>query len=298
VFESWRIHDVDVSAWPPTTTTREGIQVTVAAPTPWGTTLLRVATDPDVRPYKFSTLEEPSQRRLDFPYEVSEASPTRDAVLVFPPRYVKVEHRERWVPMIVRPSGITPLDVPLASEKEVAGFATSFGDDSTLVIWDRKPYHWDGATVTALGGELATPDGHESVVAMPDGSIVGGFGRNLIRIDREGRQTKLLPIDNVMGVALGPEEALIVAEGDHPESDVLKVYWSGTREITHLEGALLGLEDKPALFYYDLTRRRLVVLAPTAWHAVEWATIAALPRVPLIEYTKRRAELVARRAKD
>ena len=286
VFERWRFHDIDTSMWPPASTTREPMQVTIAAPTPWNTLFLRVATDPDQRPYVFENLD--GTRTIELPWEPGDAIAARDAVLIFPDRFASLRSRADHLPLVLRPSGLTTLDVPRATKADLACFATAFGDGTMLVIWDSVPYRWDGRTVTPLGGELEGPDGVQAVVTLAEGSVVGGFGRKLVRIDREGTQTTILPLDNVMMVGLGPDEVLIVVEGDHPESDLMKLYWPRTRELTHVEDEILGLAAPPPLVYYDAPRAQLVLAAPEHWHAVPWATLAALPRVPLDAYTERR----------
>ncbi|HEY4056581.1 MAG TPA: hypothetical protein VGM39_08225 [Kofleriaceae bacterium] len=292
MFESWRFHEVDTSTWPPTTQTREDAQVTIAAPTPWNSLLLRIATDRNVRPYKFVNIDEPSGRSIDVGYEPSEAQPTRDAVIVFPYKYMPRDKRKGLRPMVVRQDSITPLDVPDSTNENLDCYAQSFGDGTALVIWDARPYRWDGKTMTPLPGTLEAPEGPQAIVTMPDGSIAGCFGRRVIRIEPDGTQHVLAPITNAMAIALGPDETLVVTEGDHPESDVMKVLWTRTQEITHLEGELLGLEESPRLSYYDAPRAQLVVLAPTQWHALAWSHIAALPRVSRSDFTARREQLV------
>ena len=154
---------------------------------------------------------------------------------------------------------------------------------------------WDGvAPPQSLGGTLDVPDDLCAAVALSDGSIVGGFGRKLVRIDRDGRRAAVLPLDNVVGVARGPADTLILSEGDNPEGDALKLWWPATRELTHVPPKLLELDDRPMFVYFDASAQLVVAARPRMWHALAWSELEALRRVSEDEFTARRAALIER----
>jgi hypothetical protein len=301
--EHWKLHVVDVAAFPPSVTTYDGLQVVVAAFTPWNTLLIRMATDPNQKPYQFSYAELPdgsgpqeaTPLTLDLPFKVSQAHGTAEGVLLLPDRYGDVA---TFAPYVLRAGGVVErveAPAPTCQPGQLRCAAAPFGDGSLLVLWDGRPYRWDGGrALVPLGDEeLGGPDDLLATVTLPDGSIVGGFGRKLVRIDREGRRSTVLPLTNVMAVGQGPEDVLVIKEGENPEADALKLWWPGSREITHVQLEVLGLESSPTLSYYDPVRDQLVAMRPGAWHAVAWATLAALPRVDLARFADEHARLAA-----
>ncbi len=302
--ESWKLHEVDVAASPPSVTTHEGVQVTMAAFTPWSTLMVRIATDPSQSPYQFSYAEivegagpqAATPLALDIPFKLAKAYGTHAGVLLLPDRYGDVV---TYAPYVLRADGVVErveAPAPTCTPGELRCAAAPFGDGSLLVVWDRRPYRWDGGlSLTPLGDEeLGVPDDLPSTVTLDDGSIVGGFGRKLLRIDSEGRRSTVLPLTNVMAVGRGPGDVLVIKEGENAEADALKLWWPGSREVTHVQPEVLGLESHPTLTYYDPARDQLVAMRPGAWHAVPWATLAALPRVDLATFETEHAQLDAR----
>jgi len=254
VGEHFVFHELDTASFPPGAITHDGMQVTVAAFTPWGTELVRMVTDREARPFKFGYFDLPDRTPLPIEAELAAglARPTHDGVLLFP--QPTMQRRVGARPVVVRPPcTLEPLALPeAASPDRINCDAISFGDGTLLVVWDGVPYRWDGvAPPVALGGALEAPEELCAAVALSDGSIVGGFGRKLVRIDRDGERRTVLPLDNVIGVARGPDDALIISEGDNPEGDALKLWWPATREVTHVPPKLLELDDRPMFVYFD-----------------------------------------------
>jgi hypothetical protein len=293
VGEHFVLHELDTASFPPGVITHDDMQVTAAAFTPWGTEFVRMVTDRDVRPFKFSYFELPDRRPLaiDPDFAVGLARPTRDGVLLFP--LATTPRRTGARPVVLRvPDGLEPLALPEAASERGDCEAIAFGDGSLLVVWDGVPYRWDGvAPPESLGGTLEAPDELCAAVALSDGSIVGGFGRKLVRIDRDGQRAAVLPLDNVVGVALGPADTLIISEGDNPEGDALKLWWPATRELTHVPPKLLELDDRPMFVYFDANARLVVAARPRIWHALAWSELEALRRVSEDEFLARRAAL-------
>jgi hypothetical protein len=233
---------------------------------------------------------------LDLPFEVSLAYGTADGVLLLPQRHGEVATH---APHVLRAGGVVErieAPAPTCKPGDLECAAARFRDGSMLVIWDRRPYRWDGGrTLVPLGEEeLGRPDDLLATVTLPDGSIVGGFGRKLLHIDREGRRSTVLPLTNVMAVGRGPGDVLVIMEGENPEADLFKLWWPGLREVTHVQPEVLGLESFAMFSYYDRARDQLVALRGNKWHAVAWAALAALPRVDLATFEEERARLTAR----
>jgi hypothetical protein len=297
VGEHFVLHELDTASFPPAVITHDDTQVTAAAFTPWGTELVRMVTDREARPFKFGYFELPGRSPLAIEPEfaIGLARPTRDGVLLFPQPTTQPRPGAR--PLVLRPpSTLEPLPVPepVTSER-ISCDAVAFGDGSLLIIWDGVPYRWDGvAPPVSLGGTLEATDDPCAAVALSDGSIVGGFGRKLVRIDRDGRRAAVLPLDNVTAVARGPDDTLIIAEGDNPEGDALKLWWPATRELTHVPPKALELDDRPSLVYFDPSEQLVVAARPRMWHALPWAELDAMRRVPEDEFLARRAALVER----
>ena len=233
---------------------------------------------------------------LDVPFEIRKAYGTAESVLLLPTRYGAVA---TYAPHVLRVGGVVErieAPAPTCKPGDLECAAAPFGDGSLLVLWDRRPYRWDGGhALLPLGDEeLGVPDDLLATVTLPDGSIVGGFGRKLLQIDREGRRSTVLPLTNVMAVGHGPGDVLVIKEGTNPEADALKLWWPESREVTHVQPEVRGLESGPTLSYYDPVLDHLVAMRPGAWHAVAWATLAALPRVDLVTFEDEHAQLAAR----
>jgi hypothetical protein len=295
--EHFVLHELDIGTFPPAAISHDDMQVTAAAFTPWGTEFIRMVTDRHVRPFKFGYFELPGRSPLAIEPEfaISIARPARDGVLLFP--QATPEPRPGARPLVLRPpAALEPLDVPEpATSQRIDCDAIGFGDGSLLVIWDGVPYRWDGASPpVSLGGTLEATEDVCAAAVLSDGSIAGGFGRKLIRIDRGGQRASVLPLDNVIAVARGPGDALIITEGDNPEGDAVKLWWPATREVTHVPPRALELEDRPILVYFDAAEQLLVAARPGMWHALPWSELEAMRRVSADELAERRTELAAR----
>lgn len=291
VGEHFVLHELDTAAFPPLAITHPGTQVTAAAFTPWGTEFVRMVIDRDVRPFRFGYFELPDRSPLAIEPEFATglARPAPGGVLLFPQS--TAQHRGGARPVVLRPPDtLEPLALPeAASSDRMAGDAIAFGDGTLLVIWDGVPYRWDGAAPpVSLGGALEPPDEIGGAVAVSDGAIVGGFGRALIRIDPGGERSAVLPLDNVIGVARGPGDALIVSEGDNPEGDAFKLWWPATREITHVPPALLELDGRPLFVYFEPGAELVVAARPRTWHALAWTELEAARRVAEDDFVARR----------
>jgi hypothetical protein len=281
VGEHFVFHELDTATFPPGVITNADMHVTAAAFTPWGTEFVRMATDRNVRPFQFAYYELPAREPLaiDPPVPIGIARPARDCVLLFPERSTKL--RSGVTPFVLRPGQpLEPLAVPEATSLQaIECAAIGFGDGTYLVVWDGLPYRWDCESAPVpLGAPLGAPEDVGSAVVLADGSIAGGFGRKLVRIDRDGARETILPLDHVMTVAKGPEDALVIGEADHAEGDALKVWWPATHELTRVSKAALGVTEPPTFVYYDPIAELVVAARPGTWHALPWSVLAGMRR--------------------
>lgn len=275
VADHFALHELETTTFPPTVFTHEDMQVNAAAFTPWGTTFVRMATDRTARPFKFGYFELPDRTPLPIepPFAIGSARCAGERLLLFP--QPTTTERSNVRPQILHADHrLEPMLVPEPVEtKRVECDAIPFSDREWLVLWDAVAYRWDGvAPPVLLGVTLDAPEELCSVT-QSDGTIVAGFGHTLQRIDREGTVTPVLPLTNVRLLARGPDDTLIIGDGD-----ALLVYWPATREVTPISNELLGLAE-PAMFaYYDPRARLLVAARAGAWHAVPWDEISQLAR--------------------
>ncbi|MEO8846179.1 MAG: hypothetical protein ABI591_04875 [Kofleriaceae bacterium] len=274
------LHELDTRTFPPSVVTHEDTQVNAAAFTPWGTTFVRMATDRTVRPFKFSYVELPDRTPLAIepPFAIGLARPGRDCLILFP--QATTTERTNIRPLVMRADHrLESLLVPDPVETQrVECDAIAFGDGELLVVWDAVAYRWDGVGAPVMLGETLDAPDDLAAVALSDGSIVGGFGHKLLRVARTGTSTPVLPLDNVTSLARGPNDVLIIGEGENPEGDAYKLWWPATREVTHIPPSVLELDERPMFAYYDPIEDLLVAARPGAWHAIPWSELAALRR--------------------
>ena len=273
------LHELDLSMFPPGTITHDDMQVNAAAFTPWGTTFVRMATDRTVRPFKFAYFELPERAPLEIdpPFAIGLARPGKNCLLLFP-QPTTTERANLRPQIMYADHRLVPLFVPDPIETQrVECDAIPFGTGEMLVVWDAVAYRWDGESAPTMLGETLDAPEDLCAVTLSDGSIVGGFGRKLLRVDREGHSTPVLPLDNVIMLAKGPHDAVIIGES---EGDAFKIWWPETREVTAVPLVLLGLEERPMFAYYDALEELLVVARPGTWHAIAWSELVALRREP------------------
>jgi len=308
-YDDFDTHIVDLSSFPPTSRVLPGFRTIAAGFTPWGTLLIRAATDATRRPFVFSLYEvglpdgAPRPLEIKLPWDLALALPYRDAVLLFPGRKV-LQKQPDARPLSLRQGVLTPLDLPPAKGKqkplglELACDAAPFGDGSMLVVWDGAPYRLDGDAVIPLGGgELeARSPGPQNAVAASDDSIIGMFGLTPVRISRDGTREAILPQIGALALVRGPDDALILQQPDNVEGDALKIWWPRTREMTSIQPDAFATDDQPRLLFYASGPGLLVANFGRDWRALPWDAIASLPRLSEARFFAERDKLLARRA--
>jgi hypothetical protein len=312
MYEGFDTHIVDLSSFPPTSRVIPGFRTIAAGFTPWGTLLMRAATDSTRRPLAFSLFEvgsadgAPRPLAIPLPWDLGFALPYRDRVLLFPNRKVLKEHPDAR-PLALRDGRLTPLDLPPAKGRqkpaglELACDAVPFGDGSMLVVWDGAPYRLDGDAVMPLGGgELETRSPYpQNAVAVSDDAIVGMFGQTPVRISRDGARQSILPQIGALAIVRGPGNALILQQPDNVEGDALKIWWPRTREMTSIQPHVFAVDDNPSFVAFASGPGQLVAYYmhdKHAWRALPWDAIAAIPRMPEARFFSEREKLLARSA--
>ena len=271
-------------------TTHEDMQVTAAAFTPWGTQFVRMATDRTVRPFKFSYFELPDRDATRDRAAVRDrprAARARLRAAVSAAEHARAQRRPAArAPRADAPTGSSRCRARAGDPQRVECDAIAFGDGELLVVWDAVAYRWDGTSAPVLLGDtLDAPDDLGAAVAL-----VGWLDRRRVRPQAGARRprrqpTTVLPLDNVMAVVRGPDDVLIIGEGDNPEADVLKLWWPASREVTYIPPELLGLDDRATFVYVD----------PIARLGRRGAA-AELARDPAVERRSRRCRGIAERA--
>src|SRR5262249_49799244 len=142
-----------------------------------GRIVVRAATDPSQRPYKFELVELAGARLreldVELPYATDLVRGARDGVLLLPERFQK--NIAELSPVFWRPGAdpvrrATPAPENRGYDLEVD--VVPFDASSVLLIWDGKAYRWDGGPLVPLGGPLGML---EDASTLPDGAIVGTF---------------------------------------------------------------------------------------------------------------------------
>src|SRR5262249_26508513 len=156
---------------------------------------VRMVVDRHARPFKFGYFELPDRSPLaiETEFAIALARPARDGVVLFP--QAAAQRRSGARPLVLRPPDAPePLAVPEpATSERLEWDASGFGVASLRAVWDGVPYRWDGPSPpVSLGGRLEATEEVCAAVVLSDGSIVGGFGRKLVRIDRDGQRSSVL----------------------------------------------------------------------------------------------------------
>ncbi|MFY0538611.1 hypothetical protein [Nannocystis pusilla] len=182
----------------------------------------------------------------------------------------------------------TPLALPATDAPFPAAFeARAFRDGSALVIAGGRAHRlvWsDGAPQAtllpcdALGVEL--PFDAPPAVLDDDGEgMLLLAGRALCRLRSDGSLTRLFPsVENIMTLARGPGDAVLVSQGHDVDGDIAKVLWLATGEITHLRPDLLDLPDAATFVCFLAARFALWCQFHRDVRVVPWELVEALPR--------------------
>jgi hypothetical protein len=307
---------IDVSVFPPSVHTLDGYSTDCAAFSPDGRLWIWGTYDP--MGFKNSLFEadhgilRPSSVKL--PWSPGCLRSTPAGVVVFPSagdaRTVS-RLRERR-PCLLAGRELIPLEQvgPAETLKEVKYYssvecdAVPFGDDSVLVVWDRRPYRLTGCEVAPLSGGGLEVEGMRELssgITLADGAVAACYSHKLRIFSPSGARKTALPLDNVMKLIRGPGGELVIREGENPENDFLKVWWPATRELTRIGLDVFGLKDSADAYWVVCSHAtaRLVVYrgGDERWLALPWSTVVKLPRVTEAQFAATRGKRPARKAR-
>ncbi len=134
-------------------------------------------------------------------------------------------------------------------------------------------------------GDDRSFDNWTSVAAGSDGFYYLR-NRGLYEIHRGAAVFRHLPkLTNIMQLKSGPENSLLLKEGDNKAGDWGKLYWPDSRQITRLKPALapeVPCGDLRALHWLESQKRLLVFSDKEVWF-VTWEEIQQLPRTKVRE---------------
>jgi hypothetical protein len=293
---------IDVSEFPPSVQTIAGFSTDCAAFAPDGRLWAWGTYDPMGFKNSLFEADETALRPSSVkpPWSPGCMRSTPASVIVFPfagaARTVSKQREQR--PCLLAGRRFIPLDElgPADSLKAVKYYssvecdAVPFDADSTLLVWDGRPYRLSGREITPLPGSKLRVEGRSELssgITLSDGTVATCHSRKLRVFSASGARKTVLPLDNVMKLIRGPGDELVIREGENPENDFLKVWWPATQELTRIGLDVFGLKDSvhADLVVYSRASARLVVYHGTnkRWLALPWSIVAGLPRITLAQ---------------
>lgn len=267
---------VDASTFPPVLTALAS-ESTSAAIAPWGN-VLRAQKDDDS-----NTLvhELAGTRTLPIGLPFSSLQncgalrAVADGVVAIPAAWSDGEK----VPCLISAAGdrrvLTRIPVPdEIDENAEPPLVASFGDGSFLLTWNGEAYRWHRGALSQLGPLVADGDFPHGFTTAADGSIVGRFSHQFLKLWPDGRCERIAAFGDPLQVTRGPGDALIVVAPD--DHGLVKVWWPAEQQVTAIPEELL--EGGEHVFYFDARRELLVSISPHLIEGIPWRVIAALPR--------------------
>lgn len=266
---------VDASRFPPVLTPLARKQAS-AAIAPWGN-VLRTDEDED---HNTLVCELAGTRVLPIGlpfsslYDCGALRAVAEGVVAIPATWSDGEK----VPCLISAAGdrriVTRIPVPAdrADDTETP-LVASFGDGSFLLTWNGEAYRWHRGTLSHLGPLLADGDCPERVTTAADGSIVGTFSHQFLKVWPDGHCERIAGFGTPLQVTRGPGDALIIASDDE---GLVKIWWPADQQVTPIpEDVFEGFEH---VLYFDARRELLVSISPHQIEGIPWRVIAALPR--------------------
>lgn len=156
------------------------------------------------------------------------------------------------------------------------------GDGSEVFVWRDGGFERTKQQFQKTFPLVAAPsyDDLSSVLAGPDGFFYLA-NRCLYEVHRGKSSVQHLPkLSNIMYLRPGPEDSLLLHEGDNKAGDWGKLYWPQSRELVSLKPKLLPdvpKRDLRGLFWLASQQRLLAFANREVWF-VPYAEIQKLPR--------------------
>lgn len=204
-------------------------------------------------------------------------------------------------PHWIRGGRLEPTTLPPCRSHDEAGFeATPFGDGTTLVVWKHKPYRFVEGVFEALPIESMVPNNSGFVARQQrytddNGDVVTLDDRKLVRVSRTGERTEVAPlIHNIMQLVRGPDDALLLYQGDTLEEDVAKILWPNG-DLIRLKFSDFGVKGLSS-FAWSPSMDAVLVLSGQDLIATPWRSLLKKPRLTSIEWEAQLATLKQKEA--
>ena len=120
-------------------------------------------------------------------------------------------------------------------------------DSREFLIWDGVVYAWRGKRFKRLfdlNAKISVSD--FSYVEIQDGTVFYPDDRTLASVNLDtGEIYRHLPkVDSIMRITAGPENSILITEGNSPRKDIGKLYFPLEDAVIYLESEIFG-EKKP-----------------------------------------------------
>ncbi|WAS92787.1 hypothetical protein [Nannocystis punicea] len=182
----------------------------------------------------------------------------------------------------------TPLALPTSDRPLPTSFeARIFRDGSALLVVGGRAHRlvWTDdaphATLLPLDPlDVERPFDAPPAVLDDDGDgLLLLVDRRLCRLRSDGALARLFPeVENIMTLARGPGDAVIVSQGDDVDGDVAKVLWLATGEVSRLRPELLDLRGSATFACFLAARFALWCQFHRDVRVVPWELVERLPR--------------------
>ncbi len=300
--DTFSTHIVDLSGAEPRIRTFPSLFAKNAAIHPRSCRIaLNASVNAQERPRRFSAFELESPEAEPQSLEVADVpfdglAFWGDELLLFPPTYPDNMQETRGRSFAPVFANGCPTNLPALCAKDAPGHALRFdscrfGDGTGAIVWGGKMYVDESADFRPIGRSGLEPESDGfGCCALTDDALLYISNRCLFEITRPGRRTRVLPLfDNVRHIHQGPGEAFVLHCGRTPEGVDLVIWWRSEGELTFVDLSVMG--DDVGWVHYCSAVDCLVGYVPGELRIVEWALLAALPRISLDDAVANNREL-------
>jgi hypothetical protein len=290
---------LDLSAWPPKPSVREGEFAVKADRADDGRWVLFSETDPDARPRTFvpRVYRSFTARRPEAEFRVEQDGKPQSfysgggfvggRLVVFPG--VTEANVATARPLVEDGDGLAPakgfaaarrrLDSLKSLDKPVVGVAR-LADGAAVVVWDGDGYEPAGGGFRKTF-RLGIDEGESLWTSAP----AGGDGlfylsnRRLFEARRGGEPVRhVRSLSNIMAIGPGPGGGLLLGEGDNKDGDTAKLYFPEDGTFAHLPPELFDDQDRYDFVAWSPGAGRVVASDGHKLIAVREEVVLRLPR--------------------
>lgn len=166
------------------------------------------------------------------------------------------------------------------SNARIARDVARLTDHKEVLLWDGNGFEWDGARFN-ITFQIGVTDGYEglSAVAIKDDGFFFLKDRQLFEIYRGKSPKPHLPeLTNIMHAMPGPQDGILLMEGDNEDGDIGKLYFPDSETFIHIEPELLGDQEIYDFLCWSRPANRIIASDRQHLYAVSVDTVLALPR--------------------